>query len=84
MTDEHSSRPPGMRDEGAGEPPVEERERRTRLERFGMAAIAVVMAGLFATVAAAAFAGHEYILAAMSLVGAMMTLAVGGITLLRG
>jgi hypothetical protein len=61
-----------------------ERERRTALERIGLAAVAIVMAALFATVAVAAFIGGEFFLAAMGLVGCMMTLAVGGATLLRG
>jgi hypothetical protein len=59
-------------------------ERRPALERIGLAAVAVVMAALFGTVGVAAFAGGEYILAAMGFVGCMMTLVVGGITLLRG
>ncbi len=65
-------------------PAAVERERRTALERIGLAAVAVVMAALFAAVALAAFVGGEYFLAAMGLVGCMMTLVVGGITLLRG
>jgi hypothetical protein len=60
------------------------RERRPMLERLGLAAVAVVMAVLFGIVAVAAFAGGEYFLAAMGFVGCMMTLAVGGSTLLRG
>jgi hypothetical protein len=64
--------------------PDEIRERRPALERIGMAAVAVVMGLLFGFVAVAAFAGGEYFLAAMGFVGCMMTLAVGGITLLRG
>jgi hypothetical protein len=60
------------------------RERRPVLERLGLAAIAIVMAVLFGVVAVAAFAGGEYFLAAMGFVGCMMTLAVGGSTLLRG
>jgi hypothetical protein len=63
---------------------VEPRERRPVLERIGLAAVAVVMAILFGVVAVAAFAGGEYFLAAMGFVGCMMTLAVGGSTLLRG
>jgi hypothetical protein len=62
----------------------EARQARPVLERIGLAAIAIVMAMLFGVVAAAAFAGGEYFLAAMGFVGCMMTLAVGGITLLRG
>jgi hypothetical protein len=65
-------------------PTDEIRERRPALERIGMAAVAVVMAVLFGVVAVAAFAGGEYFLAAMGFVGCMMTLAVGGITLIRG
>ena len=63
---------------------AEERERRPMLERLGLAGIAVVMAILFGIVGVAAVAGGEYILAAMGFVGCMMTLVVGGITLLRG
>jgi hypothetical protein len=69
------------------EPPTAddvERERRPAIERIGLAAVAVVMAILFGTVGAAAFASGEYFLAAMGFVGCMMTLAVGGSTLLRG
>ena len=75
---------------GLDTPPAEtsgaatERERRPALERLGLAAVAVVMALLFGAVAVAAFAGGEYFLAAMGFVGCMMTLAVGGSTLLRG
>ena len=65
-------------------PQAVERERRTALERIGLAAVAVVMAILFGGVAVAAFVGGEFFLAAMGLVGCMMTLVVGGITLLRG
>ena len=61
-----------------------ERERRPVLERLGLAAIAVVMAILFGIVGVAALIGGEYILGAMGFVGCMMTLIVGGITLLRG
>ena len=65
-------------------PAAVERERRPALERIGLAAIAVVMAVLFAAVAFAAFIGGELFLGGDGLVGCMMTLAVGGITLLRG
>ena len=74
---------------GPTEPPpdhesTEDRERRPMLERLGLAGIAVVMAILFGTVGVAAVLGGEYILGAMGFVGCMMTLVVGGITLLRG
>jgi hypothetical protein len=74
----------GVANSARPERPKDVRERRPALERIGMAAIAVVMALLFGFVAVAAFAGGEYFLAAMGFVGCMMTLAVGGITLLRG
>ena len=54
------------------------------LERIGLAAIAVVMGALFAVVALAASTGGEWILAAMSAVGAIVTIAVGLQTLIRG
>jgi hypothetical protein len=54
------------------------------LERIGLAAIAVVMSALFAVVALAAGSGGEWILAAMSAVGAFVTIAVGLSTLVRG
>lgn len=67
---------------GAG--PDAPREPRPILERLGLAAVALVMAGLFAVVSVAAVVGGEWILAAMSGVGCAMTLIVGGITLVRG
>ena len=54
------------------------------LERIGLAAVAVVMSLLFVVVALAAGSGGEWILAAMSGVGAFMTIAVGLATLVRG
>ena len=79
-----ADRPDDGEDASNAEPSPVERERRTALERVGMAAVAVVMAALFGAVAVAAFVGGEFFLAAMGLVGCMMTLVVGGITLLRG
>jgi hypothetical protein len=60
------------------------RERRPLLERIGMAAIALVMAGLFGLVAAAAWVSGELFLATMGAIGCFMTLWVGAITLVRG
>ena len=80
----------GTRAEGPGAAPEPDAapepaaERRPALERIGLAAIAVVMAVLFGAVAVVAFAGGEFFLAAMGAVGCMMTLVVGGTTLLRG
>jgi hypothetical protein len=65
------------------EPPGQP-EPRPWLERIGLAAIATVMGLLFAGVAVAAGIGGEWILAAMSAVGAFMTIAVGLATLVRG
>jgi len=68
-----------------GGPPDEPaRAPRPLLERIGMAAIALVMAGLFGAVAAAAWISGELFLATMGAIGCLMTLWVGGITLVRG
>jgi hypothetical protein len=58
--------------------------RRPLLERVGMAAIALVLAALFAAIALAAFVGGEPFLGAMAGIGCLMTLWVGGLTLVRG
>jgi len=63
------------------EPP---REPRPWIERIGLALVALVMAALFSVVAVAAAAGGEWILSAMSAVGAMMTIGVAAITVVRG
>ncbi len=66
-------------------PPTPPRPRgRPLIERIGMAAIALVLAGLFAFVAVAAFLSGELFLAAMGAIGTLMVLWVGGLTLLRG
>ena len=70
-------------DPGATEP-APPRERRPLIERLGLGAVALVMSLLFALVAIAAGMGGEWILAAMSGVGAVMTIAVGAITVVRG
>ena len=49
-----------------------------------MAAIALVLASLFAVVGVAAFAGGEPFLGVMGVVGCLMVLWVGGLTLFRG
>ena len=54
------------------------------LERIGLAAIATVMAALLAFMAVAAGTGGEWILAAMSASGALLTIGVGLVTLIRG
>ena len=64
---------------GAGDGP-----RRPIVERVGMALIALVLAGLFGFVAVAAFSAGELFLAVMGGIGCLMTLWVGGLTLIRG
>jgi hypothetical protein len=59
-------------------------QRRPFIERVGLSLIALVMGGLFGVVAIAAFAGGEVFLGAMGAIGCLMTLWVGGLTLLRG
>jgi hypothetical protein len=58
--------------------------RRPLLERVGLAAVALVMAGLFGAVAAASFVGGEPFLGTMAAIGCLMVLWVGAITLFRG
>jgi len=63
---------------------TEPRERRPMIERIGMAFVAAVIAVLFGGVAAAAWIGGEGFLAIMAAIGALMTLWVAALTLLRG
>jgi hypothetical protein len=69
-----------MADETNAPPP----RPRPILERIGMAAIAIVLAVLFAIVGAAAFAGGEPFLGAMGVLGCLMVLWAGALTLFRG
>lgn len=63
------------------EPP---REPRPIIERIGLAAVALILALLFGGVAAASWIGGEPFLAIMGAIGCLMTLWVGGLTLVRG
>jgi uncharacterized membrane protein YkgB len=63
-----------------GEPP----ERRPWLERIGLATIAIVMGAMLTVMGIVAWAGGEWILAAMSASGAVLTIGVGLVTLVRG
>jgi hypothetical protein len=54
------------------------------VERLGLAVIAAILAILFGGVAMAAWVGGEPFLAAMGAIGCLMTVWVGGLTLLRG
>jgi hypothetical protein len=92
MNDDRSDRPPteatalDVEEPGDAEEPIltEDPGPRPWLERIGMAGIAVVMSLLFATLAVAAGSGGEWILAALSAAGALVTIAVGLSTLVRG
>jgi fatty acid desaturase len=57
---------------------------RPMIERIGLAMIALVMAAAFGGVAVAAWVGGEVFLAAMGAIGCLMTVWVGGMTVLRG
>ena len=70
--------------DGPTGPPDNDLEPRPWLERIGLAAIAAVLGGLLIVMAIAAFSGGELILAAMSLSGAVLTLGIGLMTLVRG
>jgi hypothetical protein len=59
-------------------------ERRPWLERIGLAAIALVLFALLSVMAVASWAGGEWILAAMSASGAVLTIGVALMTLVRG
>jgi hypothetical protein len=64
--------------------PEPDRRPRPLIERIGMALIAAVLAGMFALVAVAAFLGGEPFLGVMGVIGCLMVLWVGGLTLFRG
>ena len=58
--------------------------RRPWLERIGLAAIAAVLGALLIVMTVAAAIGGEIVLAAMSGAGAVLTIGVGLVTLIRG
>jgi hypothetical protein len=66
------------------DPLDQDTSRRPLVERVGMAAIAAVMAMLFAGVAALCFASGEPFLGIMAAIGTVMTAWVGLLTLVRG
>jgi len=74
--------PPGP--SGRGRSGATTSERRPWLERIGLAAIALVMGILLSVMGIAAWAGGEWILAAMSASGAVLTVGVAVVTLVRG
>ncbi|HEX2755753.1 MAG TPA: hypothetical protein VHM48_09830 [Candidatus Limnocylindrales bacterium] len=67
-----------------GEPPSPAVEPRPWLERIGLAAIAMVMGAMLTVMAIVSWTGGEWILAAMSAAGAVLTVGVGLVTLIRG
>ncbi len=60
------------------------RQPRPLIERIGLALVALVLAALFAGVAAASFVGSEPFLGVMGAIGCLMVLWAGGMTLFRG
>ena len=76
----------GPGDAGVPDGPPEEppREPRPWIERIGLAAIAIVLGGLFVFMAVAAWSGGEPFLATMGAIGALMTFWVGALTVVRG
>lgn len=61
----------------------EQRGPRPLIERIGMGLVALFMAVAFAGVAVAAWIGGEVFLAVIGAVGCLMTVWVGGLTLVR-
>jgi hypothetical protein len=76
MTEPADAPPPGSSSPGSRPRPL--------IERVGMAAIALVLAVMFGIVALAAFAGGEPFLGVMGILGTLMVLWAGGLTLFRG
>ena len=58
--------------------------RRPLIERLGLAVIALGLGAMFAVVGVASFVGGEPFLGVMGLIGCLMVLWVGGLTLFRG
>jgi hypothetical protein len=67
-----------------GRPDAARSDPRPWLERIGLAAIALVMGAVLTVMAIVSFAGGEWILAAMSASGAVLTVVVAIVTLIRG
>ena len=74
-----------MSDQPTGaEPPNAPAGPRPMIERLGLGAIAVVVAGLFATVAVVTLTNGELFLGIMAATGALMTVWAAASTLRRG
>ena len=67
-----------------GPRPLEDPGPRPLVERVGLGAIALVMAGLFGTLGAAALVSGELFVGVMAGIGALMTLWAAASTLRRG
>ena len=65
-------------------PPPDTFGRRPLIERLGLAVIALALGALFAVVGIASFVGGEPFLGVMGMIGCLMVLWVGGLTLFRG
>ena len=64
--------------------PEPDRRPRPIIERIGLAFIALVFAAMFALVAVASFMGGEPFLGVIGVIGCLMVIWVGGLTLFRG
>ena len=67
-----------------GRPDAARSDPRPWLERIGLAAIALVMGAVLTVMAIVSWVGGEWILAAMSASGAVLTVVVAIATLVRG
>ena len=88
MADDPSPDPPVTaappQDSPRPEGPPPDRRPRPFIERIGMALIALVFASVFALVAVASFMGGEPFLGVIGIIGCLMVVWVGGLTLFRG
>jgi hypothetical protein len=93
MTDDPSPDPPASAapavaaPETAAQPaagPEPDRRPRPFIERIGLALIALVFAAVFLLVAVASFMGGEPFLGVIGVIGCLMVIWVGGLTLFRG
>ena len=83
MTDDLSEVAPSGEPDAPADVPASGRPR-PKVERFGMAVIALLMALMFAGVGFASFASGEAFLGVMGVIGALMVLWAGGSTVFRG
>ena len=81
---EPSDAAPGPRTAQGPRPAPDAFGRRPIIERLGLAVIALCFGALFGVVGIASFVGGEPFLGVMGLIGCLMVLWVGGLTLFRG